>query len=256
MKKIMILFVLLFVVKAFAIINELDSETQLNLDISSIQTILTHTPDGSNDMLCQAYIVLGSAGEPLEGSGGAFEFTMTIGGQTVQPSPQIAIFGTEPRASIWTSQFLVPTGEAVVITVESPNADTADVTAYLYDIFPVNVASGIVESNVQALVNNAITTASINDGAITDAKVANDVQVDVLTIETGDTTTAIASSVWNALDADYDAANSFGLWIGTIYDFWISLTITGGKLETDMVNLDGTAVKSTGGNIHALPGNI
>lgn len=135
MKKIIsALFVLFLSVQAFGIISELDSETWPNLDISSVQTILTHTPDGSNDMLCQAYITLGSAGEPLDGSGGAFEFTMTIEGQTVQPSPQIAVFGTEIRASIWTAQFLVPAGEEVVITVESPNADTADVTAYLYDV--------------------------------------------------------------------------------------------------------------------------
>lgn len=44
--------------------------------------------------------------------------------------------------------------------------------------------------------------------------------------------------------------------IAVIQALWDSLTITGGLLETDMKKLDGTAVKSTSGNIHALPGNI
>ena len=171
MKKIAILIiVLLLTIPVWGIIALLDSEPFDQLDISSIKTILTDTPDASNDMLCQAYIVLGSAADPLDGTGGAFEFVMTIGGQAIQPSPQIAIFGTEVRASIWTSQFLVPTGEVVIIQVTSPNAadTTVDVTAYLYDVFPVNTASGVIESNVKELDGSAVQQASgyikVSDG--------------------------------------------------------------------------------------------
>ncbi len=61
------------------------------------------------------------------------------------------------------------------------------------------IGTATVTGTVNALANNVITTASINDGAITDAKVANDVQVDVVTIETGDATDAINTEADNAV---------------------------------------------------------
>ena len=71
---------------------------------------------------------------------------------------------------------------------------------------------------------------------------------------------ALDADTWTDARAGYLDELSSG---NTIYDnivaikaFWDSLTITSGLLETDMKKLDGTAVKSTSGNIHALPGNI
>ena len=331
MKKIAILIiVLLLTIPVWGIIALLDSEPFDQLDISSIKTILTDTPDASNDMLCQAYIVLGSAADPLDGTGGAFEFVMTIGGQTVQPSPQIAIFGTEVRASIWTSQFLVPTGEAVIIQVTSPNAadTTIDVTAYLYDVFPVNTASGVIESDVQ-LIEGGDATDTIA-AAVWDENVSGNVSANTFggaldavgtdinnrtynsnlnallgtTDSSGrtirdDRRADVASELQdigldelmtNAIDgehlsdvlhnesvmghilassdlANYDrtvhSAEVIGDGVVTLDGIidaikarWDALTTTGGYLETDMKNLDGTAVKSTSGNIHTLPGNI
>lgn len=74
------------------------------------------------------------------------------------------------------------------------------------------------------------------------------------------TDSAALASAYTATRAGYlDQLNAGG----TLYDnivaikaLWDSLTITGGLLEIDMKKLDGTAVKSTNGNIHALPGNI
>ncbi len=60
----------------------------------------------------------------------------------------------------------------------------------------------------------------------------------------------------NELQVDWTDGGRLDLIIDIIQAYWDSLTITGGYLEIDLVNLDGTAVKSTGGNIHALPGNI
>ncbi len=57
-------------------------------------------------------------------------------------------------------------------------------------------------------------------------------------------------------DRTADSQEALGDVIAAIKILWDSLTITGGYLETDMINLDGTAVKSTNGNIHAVPGNI
>ena len=153
MKKIIVIMLfLLMCLPAWGIIAQLDSENA-DLDLTSLVTVLTHTPDASNPMLCQAYIELGYAPKTLDGTGGLFEFVMTIGGQTVQPSPEIVNFGTEVRASIWTSQFLAPENTVVILRVKSPNgADTdVEVQAYLYDVFPVNVASGVVESDVQLI---------------------------------------------------------------------------------------------------------
>ncbi len=69
-------------------------------------------------------------------------------------------------------------------------------------------------------------------------------------------TVEIAAAVWNMDISGIVTADYAGTVLNAIEAFWDSLTITGGYLETDLINLDGTAVKSTSGNIHALPGNI
>ena len=61
--------------------------------------------------------------------------TITVGGQTVEPNPQVMYFSTATRVAIWTSVFPVPANSEVVMKVKSPNAaDTdVDVTAYLFE---------------------------------------------------------------------------------------------------------------------------
>jgi hypothetical protein len=110
-----------------------DSENG-DYDITSAITVLTHTPDTKRHTLAQGFIVLGDGTKDLDGVGGNFELTVTIGGQTYQANPEVIVFGTEARSCILTPVFTVPSGNEVIIKVKSPNgADTdVDVTAYLF----------------------------------------------------------------------------------------------------------------------------
>lgn len=113
-------------------LSQLDTENA-DLNLTSLITVLTHTP--SVMKLCRGHIKLGDGSKNLDGSGGDFEFTISIGGQTIQPNPQTITFGTEVRSAVWTVDFMVPANEEVILKVKSPNADVdVDVTAYLYDI--------------------------------------------------------------------------------------------------------------------------
>lgn len=118
-------------------IIQLDSENA-DLDLTSLVTILTDTPDASNHILCQGYVELGYGAKNLDGSGGMFELVVTVGDHTIQPSPQIVGFGTEVRSALWTTIFPVPYNTEVILKVKSPNgADTdIDVMAYLFDVSP------------------------------------------------------------------------------------------------------------------------
>lgn len=123
-------------------IVQLDTENA-DRNLTSLVTVLTHTPSVSDNVLCQGYVALGDGTKNLDGTGGQFELVVTVGGQTVQPSPQIMTFGTEVRSSVWTTVFPVPANNEVILRVLSPNAaDTdVDVTAYLFD-----VAAGATEA--------------------------------------------------------------------------------------------------------------
>ena len=110
----------------------LDSENA-DRDITSLITVLTDTPDASSPTLCQGIIYLGDGVKDLDGTGGVHDIVITVGGQTVQPSPQRINFGTAVRSAIRTATFPVPANTEVIIKILSPNgADTdVDVTAYL-----------------------------------------------------------------------------------------------------------------------------
>jgi len=105
-------------------------------DLTTSVTVLTDTPSAAENILCQGYIALGDGAKDLDGTGGNFALIVTVGSQTVQPSPQMINFGTEARSAIFTTIFPVPANEEVVLKLESPNAaDTdVDITAYLFDV--------------------------------------------------------------------------------------------------------------------------
>lgn len=105
-------------------------------DLTSQQTVLTHTPDASNPCKCMVIVYFGDGIKDLDGSGGDFELTIQIGSQVVQPDPQTIEFSTAVRSVCFTVDFGVPANEQVLVKVKSPNgADTdVDVTAYLYDV--------------------------------------------------------------------------------------------------------------------------
>jgi len=116
-------------------IDLLDSENA-DRDLTSQVTVLTDTPDAANNILCQGLIYFGDGVKNLDGTGGGFELTITVGGQAVEPDPQIIWFSTAVRSAVFTHIFSVPANEEVILKVKSPNgADTdVDVTAYLFDV--------------------------------------------------------------------------------------------------------------------------
>lgn len=130
-------------------IAQIDSENA-DRDLTSQVTVLTHTPSATKAMLCQALIKAGDGTKNLDGTGGDFELEVTVGGNSIQPGPQVLTVGaSDTRAAFVSTAFPVPANEEVVIKLLSPNAaDTdVDVTAYLYDVLPLNIASGVVEAN-------------------------------------------------------------------------------------------------------------
>ena len=117
-------------------ILQLDSENA-DYDLTSLQTVLTHTPDAERPRRCQVHVALGDGAKNLDGTGGLFELTVSIGSQVVQPSSQeIEFEAGPPRAAIDSQPFMVPANAAVLVKVLSPNAadSDVDVTATLYDL--------------------------------------------------------------------------------------------------------------------------
>lgn len=116
-------------------VTQFDTENADRDIKTALITVLTNTPDVNNATICQAYVKLGDGAKDLDGTGGNFQLVITIGGQTLQPSPLIIVFGTEIRSSLLSPQFPVPANEEVLIRILSPNVADADVdvTAYLYD---------------------------------------------------------------------------------------------------------------------------
>lgn len=112
-------------------------------DLTSLVTVFTDTPSASAAIRCQGYIAFGDGVKDLDGTGGDFQLVITIGGQTIEPSPQVITFSTAVRCAIWTSPFVVPPNSQVLFRVLSPNSGDSDVdvTAYLYDISDVNVTA-------------------------------------------------------------------------------------------------------------------
>jgi hypothetical protein len=103
-------------------------------DLASGATVLSATPDASDNILCQALIYFGDGSKDLDGTGGDFELVTSIGSQTAEPSPQVVTFSTATRTAIWTAPIMVPANTVIAIAVTSPNAadSDVDVTAYLY----------------------------------------------------------------------------------------------------------------------------
>ena len=116
-------------------ISLLDSENA-DRDLTSQVTVLTDTPPAANNILCQGLVFFGDGAKDLDGSGGAFEMTITVGGQSVEPDPQIVWFSTATRSAVFTQVFPVPANEEVIIKTKSPNVadSTVDITAYLFDL--------------------------------------------------------------------------------------------------------------------------
>jgi len=103
-----------------------------DFDLTSVQTVLTHTL--TEDGLYVGRVQIGDGVKDLDASGGGFELTVVIGGNTVEPGPQTITFGTNARSSAISAMFVGKAGEQVLLKLKSPNAgDTdVDVTADLF----------------------------------------------------------------------------------------------------------------------------
>lgn len=121
-------------------IEQLDTENA-DRDLTSTVTVLTDTPNVTDNLLCQLLVELGDGVKDLDGSGGDFELTITVDGNAAQPSPQKVTFGAAIRSSVWSSPFPVPSNTEVIARVKSPNAadSDVDVTASLFDVSTTNV---------------------------------------------------------------------------------------------------------------------
>jgi hypothetical protein len=120
----------------------LDSENA-DRDLTSQVTCLTHTPSATQAMHCQAVVFLGDGAKDLDGSGGDFEVTVTVGGVVMATDPEYFVLTDETRCCYTTWDFIVPANNQVLVKVKSPNAADidVDVTCYLYDLVPGDVAA-------------------------------------------------------------------------------------------------------------------
>ncbi|MHC4704637.1 MAG: hypothetical protein ACYTFQ_29165 [Planctomycetota bacterium] len=160
---------------------QLDTENA-DRDLTSIVTVLTDTPHATKATLCQGLVVFGDGAKNLDGTGGDFELTVTVGGQTIQPDPQAVTFSTAVRSAVWTTIFPVPANTEVILRAKSPNAaDTdVDVTAYLYEVtgalpnaapdaaggLPVSDAGGLDMDSLYTYAVSSAAWGSINSGIV------------------------------------------------------------------------------------------
>ena len=256
---------------------QLDTENA-DRNLTALIAVLTHTPTVSG--MCVGLIKLGDGTKNLSATGGVFQLVVTVGGQTVQPSPQYFTFSTAVRSMVWTLPFPVVANDEVIMKVLSPNAADADVdvTAYLYDTtaalpaavfdgvggLPISDAGGLDldailadTSDLQTNQGNwltAITTVASNmrgtDGAITSlAGVATEANVTAV----GNAVLAVPAAVWavasrslttfGSLVADVAAA----VWGYTVRTFTgvsgsISYAVLSGSVRDDYITAIGHLV--------------
>jgi len=185
-------------------VTQLDTENA-DRDLTSQVTVLTDTPDASNNLICQAYIAFGDGTKDLDGTGGNFELVITVGGQTIEPSPQLIAFSTAVRTAVWSSVFPVPANKEVVIKVKSPNAadSDVDVTAYLYDVVATMRGTDSANTTVPDVAGTAATLHGVTDGKIDTV----DGVVDAILADTGTDGVKLANDAITA--AKYDESTAF-----------------------------------------------
>ena len=234
-------------------ITELDTENA-DRDLTSQVTVLTDTPDASNNLICQALILFGDGVKNLDGSGGDFELEISVGGNTVQPAPQVVTFGTDVRAAVWTTAFPVPANSEVVIKAESPNlADTdVDVTAYLYD---VSAPTGAETLTAFGTGSGLSALALATDLATLDGKVVTvDTVVDTLTtnLATLDGKVVTVDTVVDTLATDLATLDGKVVTVDTVVD---TLTTNLATLDGKVVTVD-TVVDTLTTNLATLDGKV
>lgn len=142
--------------------TQLDTENG-DYDLTSEQTVLTHTPSATQNRKCQGMIELGDGTKNLDGTGGTFLVKVTVGGVAVNAGPADNVLGTDTRGVVYTNEFVVPANKAVTLKVTSPNgADTdVDVVARLFDTGDVNIGGIANDADVPAILQKALSTETV-----------------------------------------------------------------------------------------------
>ena len=104
------------------------STTTADRDLTSQVSVFSYTNSTGQDLLVMGVVSFGDGSKDLDGSGGTFELTLEVGGQTVQPDPQLIQFSTAVRAMTFTHVFTLYDGDTAEFKVKSPNAGDTDVT--------------------------------------------------------------------------------------------------------------------------------
>lgn len=197
-------------------------------------------------ILCQAFVALGDGTKNLNGAGGTFEVTVEVGSQTVEPDPQeIEVSAGQTRAAFVSQPFTVPPNQAAIIKLQSPNAGDSDVdvTAYLYDVWPLVTASGVGEVSIEQILGTALPAESVagRDAAALGAFL--DVATPLLTCaaamrgtDGANTTVPDAAGTAAALHATTDAA--LAVVDGLIDTLVARLTAARALLMDNLSNLD------------------
>lgn len=180
---------------------QLITSSNADRNLAAGATVLSTTPDASNPRVCYVIVQLGDGTKNLTTTGGAFQVTITIGGNTWLGGAQTYTLGTAPRATLQSSPFCVPAGAVVTVAVTSPNAGDTDVdcTAYIMANEPM---STVVAANVAALP----TAGGIAD-AVWDEATSGHTTIGsygVLTVS------AIADAVWDEATSGHATAGSYG----------------------------------------------
>ena len=167
-------------------------------NLTSIVKVLTHTPHATLPKMCIGYVAFGDGVKNLDGSGGNFELTVTVGGQTVQPNVQTIAFDTAVRTAVWTTPFPVPANKEVILRAKSPNAGDSDVdvTAYLYDLSSVigTDGLGLISTDAQDLSATLDVNAKLLGGAAPN-NLAAGAQMDLVNAPNATAVTAIKAGL-------------------------------------------------------------
>lgn len=190
---------------------ELITTSNADRNLAAGATVLSATPDASNPRVCFAIIKLGDGTKNLDGTGGTFTVTVTIGGNSLLGGGESYTLGTAVRSALQTAPFCVPAGQAVTIAITSPNAADTDVdcTAYLMADEPLSTSAASTADAVWDEATSGHVTAGTY-GVLTAA--------------------AIADAVWDEATSGHATAGSYGasvLIIGVNYTWTNTATGSG-----------------------------
>lgn len=199
-------------------IERLDNENA-DLDINAAEAlVLTHTPDATYPMQCQAVVYLGDGAKDLDGSGGNFTFRVNLGSQI--GTLETVTFGTEVRKWWQSDPFVVPANTEVKVYVQSPNAaDTdVDVTADLYALCRMDAIaiSGNMTTANNLETNAKATGMELADDAIKAAKYDETTAFPVKSADTGATQIARVGADSDTLETVSDEIDSVAAAIASL----------------------------------------